>query len=126
MRIWGVGVLFFVGCASVGGGRVVLSDERFNDFVGGRGFVIVRFDAGVLDRGSFFEALKRLGRGVRGGVCPLSLCPKTVARYKIGKLPTYVLFKDGEVLTRRVGNLTAEEIEAWVRRHMEAVRVEGR
>ena len=113
------------GCASVSGPRT-LSDAEFNDFVKRKGFVLVRFDAGLTEREAFFEALKELGRDVYGAVCPISRCGRTVVSQKIMKLPAYLLFYNGRQLTRRVGRMSKEELVMWVRRHMEAVRVERR
>ena len=118
-------VFVVVGCASVSRPRI-LSDAEFNDFVKREGFVLVRFDAGLTKRDAFFEALKELGRRVRGAVCPISRCGRTVASQKIVRLPAYLLYCNGRQLTRRVGEMGKEELVMWVRRHMEAIGGEGR
>ena len=118
-------VLVVAGCASVSKPRM-LSDAEFSDFVKRKGFVLVRFDAGLTERDPFFEALKELGKDVRGAVCPISRCSRTVASQKITKMPAYLLFHNGRQLTRRVGQMSKEELVMWVRRHMEAMRLEGR
>jgi len=119
-------LLFLVGGCAASGGPKVLSDVDFKDFVSRSGFVLVRFDAGLTDRTPFLEALRELKSHLRGAVCPLGRCPKTVASYRITKLPAYVLFRDGQQLTRRVGDMSKEELVGWVRRLMEAMRLERR
>ena len=118
-------VFVVVGCASVSKPRM-LSDAEFNDFVKHKGFVVVRFDAGLTKRDVFSEALKELGRGVHGAVCPISRCGRTVASQKITRFPAYLLYYNGRQLTRRVGQMSKEELVMWVRRHMEVMSVEGR
>jgi len=118
-------VFVVVGCASVSK-PTILSDAEFNNFVKHKGFVVVRFDAGLTKRDVFSEALKELGRGVRGAVCPISRCGRTVASQKITRFPAYLLYYNGRQLTRRVGQMSKEELVMWVRRHMEVMSVEGR
>lgn len=39
------------------------------------------------------------------------------ARFKVGGIPTFVIFKDGEAVDLRVGAMKKDDFAAWVKKH---------
>lgn len=40
---------------------------------------------------------------------------KTFTEYKVSRVPTFILFKDGQVVDQKLGMIRAEDLDTWIK-----------
>jgi thioredoxin len=67
------------------------------------------------------ELARRFGDGATVGKLDVDRHPEVAVRYEVRSIPTFLLFRDGQVVERRVGALPLEELQALLAAHQDAV-----
>ncbi len=98
-----------------------LSDSSFaQDVLQAQGLVLVAFTAGwSAGAVAMYPTLERLANEHPAAlkVCLLDIDENESTPYQYGMrgLPTLMLFRDGEVLATKIGQLASARLEQWVR-----------
>jgi len=72
--------------------------------------------------GPIVDELARIaGDGVTVGKLDVDQHPEVAERYGVRSIPTFLVFRDGQVVERRVGAVPREELEALLAAHQDAV-----
>jgi thioredoxin 1 len=67
------------------------------------------------------ELARSAGDGVTVGKLDVDQHPEIAERYGVRSIPTFLVFRDGQVVERRVGAVPKEELEALLAAHQVAV-----
>jgi thioredoxin 1 len=65
------------------------------------------------------ELARRFGDGATVGKLDVDAHPQVAERYGVRSIPTFLLFRDGQVVERRVGALPLEELQALLVAHQD-------
>lgn len=44
--------------------------------------------------------------------------PKTPAQYEVQTIPTFILFKNGQVVDKKVGSMAKSQLVDWIKSHL--------
>jgi len=111
--------------ASTGAGPIRLDDDSFDAEVRKPGFLLVDLWAAwcgpCIRMGPVIEAIARdyLGR-IRVAKLNVDESPYTAARFGVTSIPTFLVFRDGELVDGIIGAMPREALETRLQRWLQA------
>ncbi len=99
---------------------VELNDSNFESQIA-KGMCIVEFGAKwcvpCREMASIYESVMSQHVNVSAFRVDVDLCPNTKARQGISGFPAFVLYSDGKRMDSRIGQMSREVFEQWIKQH---------
>ncbi len=99
-----------------------LTNGMFNEFIK-KGFVLIDFYADwcmpcLMMAPIVEEMSKKFGKKVRFGKVDIEEGHEIAQKFNVSSIPNFILFRNGEIINRFVGSMSAEELEEKIKKFL--------